>query len=72
MGDVLHTVWPQFEVDCFFLAENSVTEATQEVAEALGGDVKQTESELLNEMLPPSQAVKENENEAQEPSVSLR
>jgi hypothetical protein len=30
--------------------------------------VKQTESELLTEMLASSQAVKENENEAQKPS----
>lgn len=52
--------------------ENSLTEATKEVAEALGGDVKQTESELLNKLLAPSQAIKENGNEAQKPSVSLR
>jgi hypothetical protein len=56
----------------FSLAENSLTEATKKVAEALGGDVKQTESELLNKLLAPSQAIKENENEAQKPSVSLR
>jgi hypothetical protein len=56
----------------FFLPENSLTEATKEVAEALGGDVKQTESELLNKLLTPSQAIKENANEAQKPSVSLR
>jgi hypothetical protein len=61
------------EVDwLFFLAENSLTEATKEVAEALGGDVKQTESELLSKLLAPSQAIKENENDAQKPSVSLR
>jgi hypothetical protein len=56
----------------YFLAENSLAEATKEVAEALGGDVKQTESELLNKLLAPSQTVKQNENEAQKPSVSLR
>jgi hypothetical protein len=56
----------------FLFAENSLTEATKEVAEAIGGDVKQTESELLNKLLAPSQAIKENENNAQKPIVNLR
>jgi hypothetical protein len=54
------------------LAENSLTEATKRVAEALGGDVNQTESELLNKLLTPSQDMKGNEINAQKPSVSLR
>jgi hypothetical protein len=56
----------------FLFAENSLTEATKEVAEALGGDVKQTESELLNKLLAPSQAIKESENNAHKPTVNLR
>jgi hypothetical protein len=54
------------------LAEDSLTVAAKEVAEVLGGDVKQTESELLNKLLSPSQAVNENEKETQKPSMNLR
>jgi hypothetical protein len=56
----------------YFVAEDSLTVAAKEVADVLGGDVKQTESELLNKLLSPSQAVNENEKETQKPSMNLR
>ncbi|KDR20607.1 28S ribosomal protein S31, mitochondrial [Zootermopsis nevadensis] len=51
---------------------DSLTVAAKEVAEVLGGDVKQTESELLNKLLSPSQAVNESESETQAPPMNLR
>lgn len=55
-----------------FIAGDSLTVAAKEVAEVLGGDVKQTESELLNKLLSPSQAVNESESETQAPPMNLR
>lgn len=52
--------------------ENSLSVAAKEVAEVIGGDVKQTESELLNKLLSPSQTANENEKGEQKLSMNLR
>ncbi|XP_069698084.1 small ribosomal subunit protein mS31 isoform X2 [Periplaneta americana] len=50
----------------------SLTTAAKEVAEVLGGDTKQTESELLNKLLSPSQITNKDEKEESKPPVILR
>lgn len=56
----------------YFLAENSLSVAAKEVAKVIGGDIHQTESELLNKLLSPSQTAIENEKGEQKLSMNLR
>jgi hypothetical protein len=56
----------------YFLAENSLSVAAKEVAKVIGGDIQQTESELLNKLLSPSQIANENEKGEQKLSMNLR
>lgn len=52
--------------------ENSLSVAAKEVAKVIGGDIQQTESELLNKLLSPSQAANEDEKGEQKLSMNLR
>lgn len=61
-----------FKLMELFLAENSLSVAAKEVAKVIGGDIQQTESELLNKLLSPSQAANEDEKGEQKLSMNLR
>lgn len=52
------------------MVEKQIINAAKDVAESLGGNVKQTESELLSKLLSPT--AKMNEEEAKTQSLNLR